>query len=53
MTMLATLNALERDTEGWRELVKEADERFYIKDIRVAPPGIMGIIEVGWNDRTA
>lgn len=49
VTMLALLNATERDAKRWRELFEEADKRFVVEDIKVVPPGIMAIIEVGWK----
>lgn len=50
MTMLSLLNATERDEEGWHELFKEADPRFRVQRIGMTPPGLMGIIEVVWDD---
>lgn len=53
LTMLALLNATERDKEGWYELFKEADPRFKVQCISMTPPGLMGIIEVGWEEQHA
>lgn len=50
MTMLSLLNATERDRQGWHKLFEEADPRFKVKSISMTPPGLMGIIEVVWED---
>ena len=47
--MLALLSATERDTEGWHDLLQEADLRFSVNSIKMMPPGIMAIIEVEWK----
>ncbi|KAE8382378.1 S-adenosyl-L-methionine-dependent methyltransferase [Aspergillus bertholletiae] len=48
IAMKAFNNARERDAETWRELFKEADERFRVVGITVPAGARMAIIEADW-----
>ncbi|EME44874.1 hypothetical protein DOTSEDRAFT_128689 [Dothistroma septosporum NZE10] len=49
LTVLALLNAIERDAEGLHDLLHDTDTRIHMNSIKMMPPGVMAVIEVMWK----
>ena len=49
MVMLTLFNSREREQEGWRHLLEEADPRFTDIQIWVPEGSILALIEAVWS----
>ena len=49
MVMLVAFNGLQRTAENFRQILKEADERFVVDSITRPTGGLMGLICVSWE----
>jgi hypothetical protein len=49
MEMMNQFNSLERDEEGWKLLVHEANPKLELQKIHRTPGNNMAVLEVGWK----
>lgn len=49
LVMKGCFNAKERDIQAWTELLKKADERFEIRDVKRPEGSQLQIIDVEWT----
>lgn len=50
LNMAAIFNARERSMAEWRSLLREADDRFELRDVVLPPGSALANIDVRWND---
>lgn len=49
LRMMMLQNARERELRDWKNIIQQADSRFYIVGVKLMGQSITGIIEVGFN----
>ena len=49
MIMLAAYNGIERTEENFRQIFKDADERFVVESVTRPTGGLMAMIKVSWK----
>ena len=47
MEMMLSYNSLERDEDGWRSLLEQADPRLELRSQKKIPGNILAVLEVG------
>ncbi|KAF2026880.1 S-adenosyl-L-methionine-dependent methyltransferase [Setomelanomma holmii] len=49
LRMMALFNAKERPVDAWKEIFKEADERFDVSEVKADPLSFMCVLEAVWR----
>ena len=45
--MMLSFNSLERDEDGWKSLLEQADPRLELRSVKQIPGAILAVLEVG------